>query len=131
MGAANYAQTDWLWRNDDGSLAYPSGGASNKESLNTYSTTITDLTTKLRVRCAVDETGMTSSWNPKLRIQKNGAGGFVQATTADVATANGLFVTTSNNTSWTICPECKKRKPAHQVCKSCGTYKGTQVLKVK
>lgn len=29
-----------------------------------------------------------------------------------------------------ICPECKKMKPAHAVCSNCGTYKGTQVIKV-
>ena len=28
------------------------------------------------------------------------------------------------------CPECKKMKPAHQVCPFCGTYKGIQVIKV-
>lgn len=30
-----------------------------------------------------------------------------------------------------ICPECKKAKPAHQVCPNCGTYEGVQVIKVK
>jgi large subunit ribosomal protein L32 len=29
-----------------------------------------------------------------------------------------------------ICPDCKKTKPAHAVCPNCGTYKGTQVIKV-
>jgi large subunit ribosomal protein L32 len=29
------------------------------------------------------------------------------------------------------CPECKKLKPAHQVCPFCGTYKDVQVINVK
>ena len=28
------------------------------------------------------------------------------------------------------CPTCKKQKLAHRVCPECGTYKGTQVIKV-
>lgn len=30
-----------------------------------------------------------------------------------------------------ICPSCKKEKMSHGVCPNCGTYKGTQVIKVK
>ena len=26
------------------------------------------------------------------------------------------------------CPQCKEKKIAHQVCKTCGTYNGRQVL---
>lgn len=26
------------------------------------------------------------------------------------------------------CPQCKEKKVAHQVCKTCGTYNGRQVL---
>ncbi|MEE8470315.1 MAG: 50S ribosomal protein L32 [Dehalococcoidia bacterium] len=27
------------------------------------------------------------------------------------------------------CPQCHNQKPAHQVCPSCGTYRGREVLK--
>lgn len=27
------------------------------------------------------------------------------------------------------CPQCHEPKPAHQVCPSCGTYRGRQILK--
>lgn len=30
-----------------------------------------------------------------------------------------------------ICPQCKGRKPSHQVCPSCGTYRGVQVIKIE
>ena len=26
------------------------------------------------------------------------------------------------------CPQCRNLKPTHQVCPSCGTYKGMQVI---
>ena len=29
------------------------------------------------------------------------------------------------------CPQCRKRKPTHQVCPNCGTYNGNQVLTIK
>ena len=29
------------------------------------------------------------------------------------------------------CPQCKQRKPTHQVCPNCGTYNGHQILAVK
>ena len=28
------------------------------------------------------------------------------------------------------CPQCKQRKPTHQVCPSCGTYNGIDVLRL-
>ena len=35
------------------------------------------------------------------------------------------------NPGLSICPTCKKEKAAHAVCPNCGSYKGTQVIKVK
>lgn len=29
------------------------------------------------------------------------------------------------------CPQCNEKKIAHQVCKTCGTYNGRQVLKME
>jgi large subunit ribosomal protein L32 len=28
------------------------------------------------------------------------------------------------------CPQCKHRKPTHQVCPNCGTYNGIDVLRL-
>lgn len=33
-----------------------------------------------------------------------------------------------DNLVLTECPQCKEKKVAHQVCQTCGTYKGRQVL---
>jgi large subunit ribosomal protein L32 len=30
-----------------------------------------------------------------------------------------------------VCPQCKSTKPGHQVCASCGYYKGKKVLNLK
>ena len=29
------------------------------------------------------------------------------------------------------CPQCKQLKPSHQVCPSCGQYKGKEVIKIE
>jgi ribosomal protein L32 len=28
------------------------------------------------------------------------------------------------------CPQCRQRKPTHQVCPNCGTYNGIDVLRL-
>lgn len=33
-----------------------------------------------------------------------------------------------DNLALVDCPQCKEKKLAHTVCKTCGTYKGRQVL---
>lgn len=35
-----------------------------------------------------------------------------------------------SNPALALCPECKSKHPAHQVCQECGVYRGVQVLKV-
>lgn len=32
---------------------------------------------------------------------------------------------------FSVCPQCGELKIPHRVCKSCGTYKGRQVIAVK
>jgi len=32
---------------------------------------------------------------------------------------------------WSLCTSCFEPKPPHQVCPSCGSYKGRQVIEVE